>query len=149
MGNPGGRSGDEIREPTFLTVDEAKGIHSDQIQRYGGSAEIRDIALLESAVAQPQAGFGDEYVHKTVFEMAAAYAYHIVMNHPFVDGNKRTGAMTAYVFLALNGYELETSEDEFQDVVRRTTSGQVEKQELAGFLEEELPPFRLQQRLIR
>ncbi len=123
-------------EPTFLTVDEALRIHSDQIRRYGGSVEIRDMGLLESAVSQPQAGFGDEYLHKTIFEMAAAYVYHIVMNHPFVDGNKRAGAMAAYTFLTINGWYLDADEAEFEDLVRRTAKGEVEKPELAAFFEQ-------------
>jgi death-on-curing protein len=123
------------REVTFLTIEDVIRIHEDQIDRYGGASEIRDTGLLESAVAQPQSGFGDQYLHKTIFQMAAAYLYHITMNHPFADGNKRTGAMSAYVFLALNGYEVDAEESEFEDLVRRTASGQVEKQELADFLE--------------
>jgi len=91
--------------------------------------------LLKSAVAQPQAGIGDEHLHQTIFEMAAAYLYHIVMNHPFVDGNKRAGAMAAYVSLMLNGYELGAEEDEFEDIVRRTANGDVEKPEPADFIE--------------
>lgn len=134
MADVRGGSGSEF-EPTFLTVEQVLRIHQGQIERYGGQAEVRDTALLESAVAQPQAGIGDGYLHKTVFEMAAAYLYHITMNHPFVDGNKRTAVMAPYVFLVLNGCELEANEEEFEDIVRRTASGEVEKAELAGFLE--------------
>lgn len=122
-------------EPTFLTVDEVMHIHDDQIRRYGGALEIRDKGLLESAVSQPQAGFGDEFLHKTVFEMAAAYVYHITMNHPFIDGNKRAGAMAAYTFLMINGYDFDADETEFEELVRRTARGEVEKPELAGFFE--------------
>ena len=86
-------------------------IHRDQIDRYGGSPGIRDIKLLESAVATPAAGFGEDYLHTNIYEMAAAYLFHIIRNHPFTDGNKRTGAVAAIVFLMMNGIELHAGED--------------------------------------
>ena len=79
-------------EPRFLSVADVLGFHEDQLANYGGAPGVRDMGLLESAVAMPMAGFGDQYLHADLFEMAAAYLYHIVCNHPFVDGNKRTGA---------------------------------------------------------
>jgi death-on-curing protein len=79
----------------FLSVDEVKVIHADQISRYGGAFGIRDEGLLSSAVAQPCGQFADQYLHKSLPEMAAAYLFHLVMNHPFVDGNKRVGVASA------------------------------------------------------
>lgn len=93
-------------EPEFLTLDEIPEIHRDQIERYGGDEGIRDNGLLESAVAMPQQSFGGEYLHRDIFEMAAAYAFHLAENQAFIDGNKRTGLAAAYVFLALNGHRL-------------------------------------------
>lgn len=98
----------------FLGVDEVKVIHADQIAHYGGSLGIRDEGLLSSAVAQPCAMFGDQYLHPTLPDMAAAYLFHLVMNHPFVDGNKRAGLATALVFLEMNGMELDSALDELQ-----------------------------------
>lgn len=121
--------------PTFLTLDEVIEIHRDMIERYGGSAGIRDVGLLESAVAMPQAGMGDQYFHTTVFEMAAAYLFHIVQNHPFVDGNKRVGAMAAFVFLKLNGLTVTAGESEFERVVRQVAEGQMKKDQIAEFFE--------------
>lgn len=135
MANPNVDVPGEHWEPIFLTVDDVMRIHEDQIRRYGGDLGTRDMGLLESAVSQPQAGFGDEYLHKTVFEMAAAYVFHIAMNHPFVDGNKRAGAMAAYTFLMINRYDLDANETEFEDLVLRTASGEVEKPEIARFFE--------------
>jgi death-on-curing protein len=86
----------------FLTVDDIIESHQNQIDTYGGSYGIRDIGLLESAIAQPEASFSGQYVHADIFEMAAAYLYHLVMNHPFVDGNKRVGLEAALVFLEIN-----------------------------------------------
>lgn len=84
---------------TFLTVDEVLELHLEQIELFGGSAGARDLNLLESAVAQPSQQFGGEYLHEDVPAMAAAYLFHIVSNHPFIDGNKRTGTDAAIVFL--------------------------------------------------
>ena len=81
----------------FLDLLQIVAIHQDQLDRYGGERGLRDIELLNSAIAMPQAGFGDEYLHKGVFEMAAAYLFHIVKNHAFLDGNKRTGTAAEWM----------------------------------------------------
>ena len=78
--------------PIFLCLGEVVEIPRDQIERYGGSPGIRDLGLLQSALAMPAAGFGGRYLHTDLFEMSAAYLFHITQNHPFADGNKRTGA---------------------------------------------------------
>jgi death-on-curing protein len=90
----------------FLSLEDVLTLHADQVALYGGDHGVRDLGLLESAIAQPQATFGGEFLHKDLFEMAAAYLFHIVQNHPFLDGNKRTGAVAAMVFLDLNGVEI-------------------------------------------
>ena len=82
----------------------------------------------------PQASFGGEYLHKDLFEMVAAYLYHIVQNHPFLDGNKRVGAVAALVFLALNGYDFDAPEDDFADMVLAVARGEMSKAEVAGFI---------------
>ncbi|MCC6329344.1 MAG: type II toxin-antitoxin system death-on-curing family toxin [Acidobacteria bacterium] len=91
-------------EPTFLALDEVLRIHEEQLDAFGGIHGIRDRSLLESAVMTPQASFGGEYLHNDLFEMAAAYAFHIAENQPFLDGNKRTALVSALTFLDLNGY---------------------------------------------
>lgn len=90
-------------EPSFLSVDEVIFLHDEQLVRFGGAAGIRDLDLLASAVGTPQASFGGEFLHPDLFSMAAAYAFHIAQNQPFVDGNKRAGLLSALVFLDLNG----------------------------------------------
>lgn len=121
--------------PTFLTLDEVIEIHQDMIQRYGGSLSVRDMGLLESAVATPQAGFGGQYLHSNLFEMAAAYLFHIVQNHPFIDGNKRAGAMAAFTFLKLNGVTLIARESAFERMVRDVAEGKIGKDKVANFLQ--------------
>lgn len=92
--------------PEFLQISDVLSLHADQVERYGGKSGVRDMKLLESALAQPQTRFGGNYLHEFPFEMAAAYLFHIVKNHPFVDGNKRAGVVAALVFLDFNGIDL-------------------------------------------
>ena len=118
-------------EPAFLELGEILLIHQDQLERYGGTTGIRDIGLLQSAAAMPRAGIADRYLHEDVFEMAAAYMYHIVRDHPFVDGNKRTGAVAALVFLAMNDVEIAVDEDELENIVCSVAEGTTTKSEIA------------------
>lgn len=117
----------------FLTLDDIIESHQNQIDTYGGSHGIRDIGLLESAIAQPEVSFGGQYLHADIFEMAAAYIYHLVMNHPFVDGNKRVGLEAALIFLEINDKSLIANDDELVDLVLKTTAGQIGKREIAEF----------------
>ena len=120
-------------EPAFLNLEEVLQIHTDQIERYGGSRGIRDLTLLESAVAAPQAGFGGQYLHSDLFEMAGTYLFHIVQNHPFVDGNKRVGAAAALVFLKLNGIDLRISNPALVRLVLNVAQGKTGKAVVAEF----------------
>jgi death-on-curing protein len=119
---------------TYLTLDEALSIHAHQIARYGGSHGIRDRALLESALAMPRATFDGELLHATLVEQAGAYLFHLVKNHPFIDGNKRVGLACSLVFLRLNGVQVEASEDDLVDLVMGVAQGLVSKSEVAVFL---------------
>ncbi len=120
--------------PTFLTLDEVLEIHRDQIARYGGSAGIRDLGLLQSALAEPQATFGGQFLHTDRFEMGAAYLFHIVQNHPFIDGNKRTGAVAALVFLLVNDQDIKATNQELETLVLSVAQGQTDKTGIANFL---------------
>ena len=126
----------------FLTLDEVLEIHEQQIERYGGSHGVRDTGALESALAMPQATFDGEYLHPTIVAMAAAYLFHITQNHPFLDGNKRTGANAAITFLLLNNVEPTFSEDQLVEVVLGVAQGQVGKDEIARFFAENCRPLR-------
>ncbi len=117
----------------FLTLDDIIESHQNQIDTYGGSYGIRDIGLLESAISQPEASFGGQYLHADIFQMASAYIYHLVMNHPIVDGNKRVGLEAALIFLEINNENLNASDEELVDLVLKTTAGQVGKREIAEF----------------
>ena len=127
-------------EPLFLTFAEIIEIHEYQISRFGGAAGLRDIDLLKSAIGMPSATFGGEYLHPSIIEMAAAYLYHLVENHPFVDGNKRVGAMAALIFLDLNGYDFDASDAEFTDMVLKVASGKMLKAEITLFFRQHAHP---------
>ncbi len=118
----------------FLTLTEILEIHRDQISRYGGATGIRDIELLKSALDIPMATYSGEFLHTDVYEMAAAYLFHPVKNHPFLDGNKRVGAVAALVFLLLNGHDFDAPEDDFAEVVLSVARGEIDKAEVAVFI---------------
>ncbi len=120
--------------PAFLSLEEVIEIHRDMIERYGGSTGIRDMGLLQSAVAMPQASLGSEFLHADLFEMAAAYLLHIVQNYPFIDGNKRVGSMAAFTFLQLNGLTLAASDTEFERIVLEVAKGRSNKAAIVEFL---------------
>jgi death-on-curing protein len=119
--------------PVFLSLAEVLEIHRDQLERYGGDAGIRDLGLLQSALAMPAAGFGGRYLHDDLFEMAAAYLFHISQNHPFVDGNKRTGAVAALVFLSLNDIEIDVDEEILEKMVLSVAERKTDKAAVAEF----------------
>lgn len=123
-----------MNDPAFLTLDEVLAIHADQIRRYGGKTGLRDVALLQSALGTTETTFDGDFLHTDLFEMASAYLFHIVRNHPFVDGNKRTGLMVALVFLGLNGLELTADPEELFELVSGVSTGEVGKAAVAVFL---------------
>ena len=118
----------------FLTLDDVLAIHANQVEEHGGSMGVRDLRLLQSAIAQPEATFGGQFLHGDLFEMAAAYLFHIMQNHPFVDGNKRTGMVAAFTFLRFNGFELDAAEDALESMVLSVASGECDKPEVTAFL---------------
>jgi len=120
--------------PEFLELDEVLMLHAGQIDNYGGSPGLRSLDLLKSALAQPQTTFDGQYLHRDLFQMAAAYLFHLVQNHPFVDGNKRIGLEAALVFLELNGVTVEVDDDPLIDLVLGVAQGVIDKPQIADFL---------------
>jgi len=119
--------------PQFLSLDDVLESHAEQVAAYGGSDGIRDVGLLESALAQPAATFDGQFLHADLFEMAAAYLFHVVQNHPFVDGNKRVALECALLFMEINGCSVETSNEALVDLVLQAAQGQIGKQQIAEF----------------
>jgi len=118
----------------LLSVEEVLEVHREQIRRHGGSDGVRDVGLLESAVGAATATFGGEFLHEDLFQMAAAYLFHIVKNHPFIDGNKRAGTAAALVFLDLNGVEIRKDEPAFSDLVVSVAQNKADKPQIAEYL---------------
>jgi death-on-curing family protein len=106
-------------------------IHARQIERFGGTPGVRDEGLLESALAQPQATFGGQFLHPTIAEQAAAYLYHIAMNHPFIDGNKRSAFAVTDTFLRLNRFYLNLTDEQVYDLVMQVAQGNMTKEEVS------------------
>ena len=116
----------------WVPKDTVFGIHAKSLAVYGGSDGVRDEGLLESALGRPEnlAAYGEP----SVFELAAAYGFGIVRNHPFVDGNKRTAFLTAVLFMQLNGYSLAADEPEATAVMLAFAGGEVSEEEFALWL---------------
>lgn len=118
----------------FLSVDEIIILHHYQIIKHEGMQGIRDKHLLESAVHMPQASFGGTYLHTTLFEMAAVYGHGLIKNHPFCDGNKRTGMASMIIFLDRNGYEAQFSEEKVCELGVAIATSQLSIEEIAQVL---------------
>ena len=119
----------------FLPEAIVIAIHEDQVRLYGGSYGVRDAAALDAALHMSQALFGGEYLHPTIFHMAAAYGFHLCQNHPFLDGNKRAAGMAMFTFLCLNGLEPTTTEPDYYATMMAVASGQMSKEHLATWLQ--------------
>jgi death on curing protein len=121
-----------MKQPTWVARSFVLALHEDLLAEFGGAAGIRDEGMLESALSRPQHLF--DYGAPDLFELGAAYAFGIVANHPFVDGNKRTGFMTAYVFLVRNGWELIASEPDATAATVALASKAMNEQDYAKWL---------------
>ena len=119
--------------PLFLDLDRVMRLHRSLIEQYGGTEGVRDLGLLHSAIAMPQTAYGGQYMHGDMCEMAAAYLYHIVLNHPFLDGNKRTSAAAAIVFLAINDVQIDNDEEGLVELTLSAATGRTGKAEIAEF----------------
>jgi death on curing protein len=123
-----------VTEPDFLELEEVLELHERQIEAFGGTLGIRDQGLLESALATPRATFAGQYVHESLFTMAAAHAFHVAENQPFLDGNKRTGLSAALVFLRINGYRVVDPEETLYEAMIAIAEHRMDKVGLAETL---------------
>lgn len=130
-----------MNEPVFLTVEEVIEIQRRLVNDFGGILGIRDRGLLESAVQMPQSGFGGQYLHSSIQRMASAYLFHLVKNHPFLDGNKRIGLMTSLVFLESNGFEIDIEPKTLEEFTLSVASGKLSKNEVESFFENNAKPL--------
>lgn len=118
----------------YLTLEQVLLVHEDQIARYGGSSGLRDLALIESALFRPQSSFSGEDFYKTIFDKAAALMHSIILNHAFVDGNKRTGTAAMLVFLELNGYRLYASQSVLVKAAVRVESKEWDIEQISSWI---------------
>jgi death-on-curing protein len=121
-----------VKEPLWLTLDEVLAFHERLIAEFGGSAGVRDEGLLESALGKPKNLFACN--KPTMFELAASYAFGIAKNHPFIDGNKRTGFMAAYTFLGKHQWELGPTEADATVETLRLAANDCSQADYAGWL---------------
>jgi len=119
--------------PVFLGVEHVLSIHHRMIREFGGSPDVRDTGLLESAVMMPAAQFSGEFLHSGVPAMAAVYLFHLCLNHPFVDGNKRTALVAAEVFLMLNDMRLTAGNRDVERLTMGVAGGRISKDETIAF----------------
>lgn len=119
----------------FLDLEQVLTLHLDQIEKYGGSHGIRDLKLLESAIFRPQATFGGEDLYSTIFDKAAALLHSIILNHPFLDGNKRIGIVSAIVFLELNGFRFKATNKQVVQNATKIATKKMDMVEIAVWLE--------------
>ena len=130
-----------MHEPKFLTLSHVIRIHDDMIAEYGGTAGILNCGALESAVAMPQQSFGGEFLHSSLPEMAAAYSFHIIMGHCFIDGNKRTGMASGSIFILMNEHTFTQALD--PSVAVSIAKHEISKEELAALYAANIEPFKL------
>ena len=123
-----------------LTVEIVREIHAEAIARFGGSDGVRDSALLESAVAAPQASVGGRSPYRDLAEVAGAYLFYLCRNHPFIDGNKRAALGSCIVFLRLNGIKPKPDGLEWEELVLAIASGNLDREQATMRLRELLPP---------
>jgi death-on-curing protein len=117
-----------------ITLDELLILHQYVIEQSGGSAGVRDMAAIESALAQPRMAFGGQELYASLADKAAALAFSLVQNHPFIDGNKRIGHAALETFLILNGYELSTPVDEAEQIVLKLAAGELSREEWTSWV---------------
>ncbi|TGL85064.1 type II toxin-antitoxin system death-on-curing family toxin [Leptospira congkakensis] len=124
-----------LDETIFLSIEDVILIHKDQIELYGGAADIRDHGLLESAINQPMTTFDGISLHPSVFDKAAAYLFYLCKNHPFLDGNKRVALASSLVFLDINGYDILDPNETLYDFVIGVAEGKFKLEEIKKTLE--------------
>lgn len=115
----------------YLSIEQVLRLHEHQIETFGGSRGLRDRGGLESAVARPAATFGGDDLYPDLASKVGALMHSLVMNHPFVDGNKRVGAMAAELFVEANGRRLLAGDEEFESMTLAVAIGEVDAESLA------------------
>lgn len=139
MGKPS-KNLQNSKEIIYLSLDELLIIHTDQIERYGGSHGIRDIGLIESALYRPQSSFGGDDLYSNIFDKGAVFVHSLLLNHGFVDGNKRTAIASFLVFLMLNSFRLEVEQDALITFALSIENKQIVPKDISSWLQRHSSP---------
>lgn len=126
----------------YLTIIEVIDLHRQLLEKSKGAMTIRDLGALESAIAQPRMTFDGQDLYPTIIDKAAILCFSIVMNHPFLDGNKRTGHAAMEIFLLLNGMEIDASVDEQEKVILALASGELKRDTFTKWVEKKAKSVR-------
>ncbi len=127
---------------SYVTLGDALAIHLALIELYGGSDGVRDLTLVESAIARPQASFGGYDAYPTLFDKAAVLMQGLIKNHGFVDGNKRTGTAIASIFLKLNNQKLHVTDDQLVELAISVAEDKLSLEEISTWLKKHTKPTR-------
>lgn len=119
----------------YITLEEVLAIHFDQIERYGGSHGVRSLDLLLSSIARPQASFGGSDLYKNIYEKGASIVHSIILNHPFVDGNKRTAITSLARFLHINGFGLNATNEQIVKFMLKVATDSVSQLDISNWIE--------------
>lgn len=120
----------------FFSLDEVLAIHYQEVEKFGGSHGVRDLKLLESALQRPQSSFMGTDLYPTLFEKAAALMHSLLLNHPFVDGNKRTATVATAYFLHLNGFEVKMTQDELVEFALQVEAKKIDLERISKWFKE-------------
>lgn len=120
----------------FLTLDEVLAIHHEEVEKFGGSHGVRDLNLLDSALQRPQSSFMGTDLYPTIFQKAAALIHSILLNHPFIDANKRTATTSMAYFLFVNGYNFEATQKEVVEFALKVASKKIDIEQISQWLKE-------------
>lgn len=123
-----------MRNTSYLTLDVVIAIHEEMVEKYGGSHKIRDIGLIQSAVARPQSSFGGEDLYQSIFDKAAALFHSLMFNHAFIDANKRTAMVSTARFLFVGGYGLKVGQKEFVEFPLRVENKHLSIEQISKWL---------------
>ena len=126
----------------YLTLNEVLELHCRIIEQSGGGAGVRDLNAVESALAQPRMTFGGEELYPTVIEKASALGFSLIQNHPFVDGNKRIGHAAMETYLVLNGYEINASVDEQEQIILQVAASELKRAAFTDWLSAHIVPLQ-------
>ncbi|MCY2935978.1 MAG: type II toxin-antitoxin system death-on-curing family toxin [Planctomycetota bacterium] len=126
--------------PKYLDIAQILKIHERCLKQTGGLDGVRELRGLESAIALPRQGFGDQEFYPLISDKAAILGFTLILNHPFLDGNKRTGFLSMEMFLLINGYEIIEQVDIMESIILSVASGQVKRDEFAEWLKSRIRP---------